>query len=773
MTGVGDDSRQVATLVDPAHAAHVIAAARRERTDLGATWVDGVPLGNGRVGAVVWGASVVTLTVDHAEYWDRRSEGAPPAPHPFADFLAALDGAPSPWPSQWPVHMPRFDIVAPTRLPPSRIRLHGLGAVTAAVHHLDRAELEITTAAGTCRVRVLAGADVVLVDGVGPVPDLEVQWLSDPANWEQRVGGQPGLAPHPAALFAGYEPALRAASATEGSIAQAVPGSGAVSMAWACRGATERWVVAVALVADRGATPAAAVGAATALRDAVLDDHEQQVDAHERHWQRYHARSWVSVPEPAVQSLWCAEIAKLGAAVRADGPPLGLQGPWSPDGRMPPWGGDLHHNVNVQLSYAPVHVTNHGELADSLHRYVRNALPVWRDLCAALFGIDGLFVPSATDDDGRCRYEWAMVNLALSSGPWLAHVVHAAWLHQGDVSLRDEVVLPLMEGVAAPLSTLLTEGPDGRLHLPRCYSPELVPAGGAAWGPDATIDLALLGWLFHSLAGLLDDVGRDGDLWRDLASRLAPLPTDPGTGVIGGVLTGRGGGLRVRADAPLDRSHRHHSHLLPIHPLRQMTADSPDGRSRQVVDASVDNLMLAGNGEWVGFSVPWAASIAAHAGRPDVALGYLRDYAERWIGPSTFHVQCSAGGLAPTVWNQLGASMGGDALSLEAGFAFAAAVCDLLVQDHGGIVRLAPAVPSGWRDLAFAGLRAAGGWEVSARVVDGVVVAARVLAHRDGALVLRFAGSTGAVEQRRDLYAGEEFVHVAPGWTIGDIQPPH
>lgn len=759
------------SLVDPAHAAQVVSAARRARAELGAAWVDGTPLGNGRVGAVVWGADAVTLTVDHAEFWDRRSDGAPPTPHPFADFLAALDGAPSDWPAAWPVHMPRFDIVAPTRLPPSRIRLHGLGAVSSAVHHLDAAVLDLTTSTGSCSVRVLAGADVVLVEGVGAVPDLEVQWCSEPAIWEQRPGGQPAMAPHPSALFAAYEPAERAGNDHAGSVAQSVPGSGAVGMAWALDGDADGWSVVLSLAANRAAGHAVVAEAACAQRDAVRADPVTHVDEHERHWARHHARSWVSVPEPAVQALWCAELAKLGAAVRADGPPLGLQGPWSPDGRMPPWGGDLHHNVNVQFSYAPVHVTNHGELADSLHRYVRDALPVWRDLCAALFGVDGLFVPSATDDDGRCRYEWAMVNLALSSGPWLAQVVHTSWQHTGDVTLRDEVLLPFMEGVAAPLVTLLVEGADGGLHLPRCYSPELVPTGGPAWGPDAAIDLALLGWLFTELAALLDECGRDGATYRDLAGRLAPLPVDPATGPIGAVLTGRGGGLRVRADVALDRSHRHHSHLMAVHPLRRMTADATDARVRSVVDASVDNLVVAGSGEWVGFSVPWAASIAAHAGRPDLALGQLRDYAERWVGPSTFHVQCSAGGLVPTVWNQLGAAMGGDALSLEAGFAFVAAVCDLLLQDHDGVVRVAPAVPAAWRDLAFAGLRAAGGWEVAARVHDGVAVAVRVLAHRDGELVLRVPGPQGTIEQRVSLQAGAEFVHALPGWTAADIAP--
>ncbi|MFZ4719713.1 MAG: glycosyl hydrolase family 95 catalytic domain-containing protein [Ilumatobacteraceae bacterium] len=760
------------SLVDPHHALAVMAAARRERATLGAAWVDGTPLGNGRTGAVVWGDDVPTLTIDHAEFWDRRAEGAPTGEHPFSAFLTALDGGASNWPASWPVHLPRFDVVTPTRLPPSRVRLHGVGRVTAATHDLDTAALAVATTDGRLVVRVLAGYDVVLVEGSGPRPTPVVQWCADPANWEERQGGQPPMAPHPVALFAAWSPAVVTGDVVDGAVGQPVPDGGVVAAAWALRGDDERWWWAMSLASARDGSVEQTVAVAAAARDAVLADPDAAVAAHEAHWRSFHARSWVSLPDPSVQSLWCAEMAKLGGAMRADGPPLGLQGPWSPDGRMPPWGGDLHHNVNVQLSYAPVHVTNHGELADSLHRYVQRAMPEWRELARSLFGVDGLFVPSATDDDGRCRYEWAMVNLAFSSGPWLAQVLHTGWLHSADIRFRDEVLLPFMEGVVVPLSGVLEEGADGRLHLPRSYSPELVPVGGSAWGPDATIDLALLGWLFDALADLLDETGREGAEWRDRAARLAPLPADAGFGVIGGVLTGRAGGLRVRADAPLDRSHRHHSHLIGIHPLRRLTADAADVATRSLVDASIDNLLLAGAGEWVGFSVPWAASIAAYAGRADLALGWLRDYAERWVGPSTFHVQTSVSGMAPTIWNQLGAGMGGDALSLEAGFAFVAAVCDLLVHDHGGVVRIAPAVPTAWGDLSFAGLRAAGGFEVAARVHGGEVVALCVSAHHDAELVVRWPGPGGEMRAHRaHLTAGDRFTHTEPGWTIDDIAP--
>jgi alpha-L-fucosidase 2 len=477
------------------------------------------------------------------------------------------------------------------------------------------------------------------------------------------------------------------------------------------------------------------------------------------------------VPTESVEALWYAEMAKLGSAVRADGPPLGLQGPWSPDGRMPPWGGDLHHNVNVQLSYAPMAVTNHAELTESLVRYIETAMPQWRALARRVFDTDGVFVPSATDDEGRCRYEWALVNLAFSSGPWLAQVIHTHWRHTGDVELLDRLLRPFLHDIAEPLVAQLVADEREALHLPYSYSPELMDASGVAWGPDGSCDLALLGWLLDVLIDLDESAGADTTRWRDLAARLTPLPTDPDTGVLGGVLTGRSGGLRVRRDLALERSHRHHSHLVAIHPLRRLTSSDPNQAVRSIASASLRTMMLSGPGEWVGFSVAWAASIAAHSGAPDIALGYLRDYAERWVGPSTFHLQASHHGEAATIWNELGGFVGNDALSLEAGFAFAAAVTELLVQDHSDVVRIFPALPQSWQSASFAGLRAAGGWELAARADAGHAVVVRVLAHRSGDLTLRYPGPLGVVEVQRTLIEGEELRIIEPGWTIDDLRP--
>jgi hypothetical protein len=688
-----------------------------------------------------------------------------------------MRGEPSDWPTAWPVHAPDFGVVTPTRLPPSRLLLHGLGSVVSSRHDLLTGRLHLDTTSGAVTVAVLGGHDVIVISGRGGAPSVTLDWLSDPANWARRPGGQPFLAPHPATLFAGYTAATRSSHAAGDTIGQAVPDGGSVALAWRSREVDDAWVIGLSMAAIRRGDAAEAMARADEELVAVLDHRDAAWDAHDRHWAGFHHRSWVSVPTESVEALWYAEMAKLGSAVRGDGPVLGLQGPWSPDGRMPPWGGDLHHNVNVQFSYAPVAVTNHVDLAESLCRYVTTSMPAWREMATSLFddaATHELFVPSATDDEGSCRYEYALVNLAFSSGPWLGQVLHTMWRHTGDGAYLADVVAPFLRGIAPPLVRLLEPDERGRLHVAAGYSPELVPRDAPAWGRDPAIDLAMLQWLFDALAEVdeaLGDAAADPARWRDLSSRLAPIPSDPPLGSLGGVLHGAAGGWRVRDDVRLDRSHRHHSHLSTVHPLRQATADHPDHAVRALVASSFQQLMLAGPGEWVGFSVPWAASLGAYSGFADVALGHLRDYAERWLGPSTFHLQASHSRQVPTIWNELGGHLGGDALSLEAGFAFVAAVADLLLQDHGGVVRVFPALPSSWGSASFAGLRAAGGFEVAARAHEGRAVAVRVLAHRDASLVLRMPADGQMVERRRELHAGEEFSEFAPGWTLEDLTP--
>jgi hypothetical protein len=171
------------------------------RPELGAEWRDGTPLGNGRVGTVVWGAGpAVMLTVDHAEFWDRTAEFPIEQHRPFTEFVAALEHRDSSWPAGWPVHTPAFGVVTPTRLPPSRFELRGLGQVHDSHHDRD-GHLHVVTSSGGVHDPRARRARCDPRARTGRPPVITFHWAGDAAAWDGRPGGQPPMTPHPTALF--------------------------------------------------------------------------------------------------------------------------------------------------------------------------------------------------------------------------------------------------------------------------------------------------------------------------------------------------------------------------------------------------------------------------------------------------------------------------------------------------------------------------------------------------------------------------------------------
>jgi alpha-L-fucosidase 2 len=193
----------------------------------------------------------------------------------------------------------------------------------------------------------------------------------------------------------------------------------------------------------------------------------------------------------------------------------------------------------------------------------------------------------------------------------------------------------------------------------------------------------------------LDQPDPDCPRYRDLLDNLLDEPLDDG------------GGLALRPDVPLGHSHRHHSHLIGIYPLGVVD-------DRDVVAASLKHLVRIGPGRWSGWTYAWASMIAGRAGRAAMAHQYLRTYLDAFIGPNTFHTNYD--------WRGLGVGdIGKPAVTLEAGFAAAAAILEMLLQSHGGLIRLFPTVPPTWGDAQFRTLRAEGAFIVSAKMADHAV----------------------------------------------------
>jgi len=211
--------------------------------------------------------------------------------------------------------------------------------------------------------------------------------------------------------------------------------------------------------------------------------------------------------------------------------------------------------------------------------------------------------------------------------------------------------------------------------------------------------------------GLADESGK----WRTILGEWPEL-----------ALAEDDGRLLVAPGYPLKESHRHFSHLMAIHPLGLIdwSGGAADQKTIRGALAELDRL---GPDGWCGYSYGWLGNMAARAMDGDKAAQALRVFAECFCLPNSFHANGdqTKSGKSKFTYRPF---------TLEGNFAFASGVQEMLLQGHTGTIRVFPAIPPSWADVAFDSLRAWGAFVISATRTDGRVVEVRIVSERGGRL---------------------------------------
>jgi len=353
-------------------------------------------------------------------------------------------------------------------------------------------------------------------------------------------------------------------------------------------------------------------------------------------------------------------------------------------------------------------------------------LPKHRKFAKSFYNTKGAAVPGVMTLDGKAMGGWSQYSLSPTNGAWVAQAFYWHWRYTMDERFLKERAYPYCTEIATCLESLLKPGPEGKLKLPLSTSPEIHNNSLRAWlVPNTNNDLALLRWLFGALVEMAPAAG-DGAAaarWQKLLDRLDPLAVE-----------GEAGALRLSPDESLRESHRHHAHLMAIYPLGVLHVEGTE-RDRKIIAASLEQLDRLGTKAWVGFGFTWYACLAARAGDADRAVKNLEIFVKAFISRNGFNLNGD--------YKRLGYSnFSYRPFTLEANFAAAQAVHEMLLQSWGGVIRVFPAVPRKWADVSFRDLRAEGAFAVSARRAGGATTWVRVRADRGGPLRLRdpFAG---------------------------------
>ncbi len=692
-------------------------------TALPQSWDEGIPLGNGMMGALVWQKdSFLRISLDRADLWDLR---------PVKEF--SLPQFRFSWVREQ-LEKNRYDSVqklfdepyerdpGPSKIPAGalEIPIGQMGAINS-VHLFLKEAL--------CEIKWLSGARLlVFVDARRHQGRFR---LEHPGNSFRMRLIIPGFAPAgktgtsnsvdgQSLARLGYPPA-QADTANPGYQYFWQQGYGdfqfAVFADW--KKEPGNMVDGTWSIGTSNQDIIQAPARETMQEDAHLVDFDSAFREHCRWWMSFWQKSSIRLPDTLLENQWYREIYKFGSASRKGGLPITLQAVWTADnGNLPPWKGDFHNDLNTQLSYWPGYASNHLEESQVFPDWIWSNRRNAENYTKTYFGCPGLNFPGVSTLTGEPMGGWIQYALSPTVSCWLAQNFYLQWEYSKDTGFLRDKAYPFIRGTARFIEAVSEKHGKFR-QLPLSSSPEFFDNSPDAWFHQTTnYDLALIRWMYQAASEVAKDMHlpREARHWRQCLSEWPELALSDSNRLL------------IAPGFPCKTSHRHFSHLMAIFPLGLLDWHAGK-RDQGVILGSISDLLLQGHDYWCGYSYAWLGNLQARARNGEGACDALRTFAGCFCLPNSFHVNGDQSGTGKSKFTYR-------PFTLEGNFAFASGIQEMLLQsDHDRIV-VFPAIPDNWENVSFQDLRARGAFLVSATMTGGELRELKIISERGGDLKL-------------------------------------
>ncbi|MDA3821120.1 MAG: glycoside hydrolase family 95 protein [Bacteroidales bacterium] len=412
--------------------------------------------------------------------------------------------------------------------------------------------------------------------------------------------------------------------------------------------------------------------------------------------------------------------------------PANLQGLWN-EHIQAPWNADYHLNINLQMNYWLADMTNLSELSNPLYDYIDRLIENGKVTAEKNFACRGSFIPHATDiwASTWMRAATAYWGCSMGAGGWIVQHYWNGFEYSRDTAFLANRAFPALQQIALFYSDWLSIDPrDGMLVSSPSTSPEnrfIISKGEAvASCMGSAMDQQVISEVFENYVDACKVLEIDNPLLETIKSQQLKLRP--------GFVLGKDGRILEwdREYKESEKGHRHMSHLYGFHPGDAVSSEK-NPELFEAVKKTLDYRLVNG-GAGTGWSRAWLINCSARLLDGEMAHEHIQLLFAKSISRNLFDMH--------------------PPFQIDGNFGYTAGLTEMLLQSYEeGIIRLLPALPKAWHTGFVKGLKAKNNIEVEMTWSNGLLTKAVLLPKFDVDLKVVYPGGSEMVY----LKSGEPF----------------